>query len=114
MRVPSRTFHRGLRGRSMTGMEDELMMSAFVVIGLTVVATAVVGVGLPATQRLAVVLPLIAGAGAGVASLAIAFIVIPDSASPTTFAAGFLISSVLGAAVVGLTLRRLVERVRRA
>jgi len=93
-------------------MEDELMMSAFVVIGLAAVATAIVGVGLPPDQRLAVLLPLVAGAGAGVASFAIALIVIPDTASDTPYAAGFLVSSVIGAAVVGLTLRRLVDRVR--
>lgn len=91
-------------------MEDELMMSAFVVVGLTAVATAIVGVGLPPDQRLAVLLPLIGGAGAGVSSFAI--LVIPDTASDTPYAAGFLISSVVGATVVGLTLRRLVRGVR--
>jgi hypothetical protein len=92
-------------------MEDELMMSAFVVIGLTAVATAVVGVGLPAAQRLTVLLPLVAGAGAGVASFAAALIVIPETASDTPYAAGFLVSSVVGAIVVALTLRRLMRRV---
>lgn len=91
-------------------MEDDLMMSAFVVIGLTVAATAIVGVGLPSAQRLAVLLPLIGGAGAGISSLAIAIIVIPDTAADSTYAAGFLISSLVGATVVGLTLRRLVGR----
>ena len=61
-------------------MEDEFMMSAFVVIGLTIVATAIVGVGLPSDHRLAVLLPLIGGAGAGVSSFAIAILVIPDTA----------------------------------
>lgn len=95
-------------------MEDELMMVAFVVIGLTVVATAIVGVGLPSEQRLAVILPLIAGAGAGVASLAIAFFVISDTADDEAYAVGFLASAIVGAAVSGLTLRRLVGRVREA
>ena len=92
-------------------MEDEFMMSAFVVIGLTVVATAIVGVGLPSDQRLAVLLPLIAGAGAGISAFAIAILVIPDTASDTPYAAGFLVSAVIGATVVGLTLRRLVRGV---
>lgn len=91
-------------------MEDDLMMSAFVVIGLTVAATAIVGVGLPSAQRLAVLLPLIGGAGAGISSLAIAIIVIPDTAGDPTYAAGFLISSLVGATVVGFTLRRLIGR----
>ena len=90
------------------------MMLSFVVIGLTVLATAVVGTGLPASQRLTVLLPLVAGAGAGLASLAIAFVLIPDEAADTSYATGFLVSSVVGAAVVGLTLRRLVTRVRDA
>lgn len=85
-------------------------MSAFVVIGLTVVATAIVGVGLPSAQRLAVLLPLIGGAGAGIASFAAAIIAIPETASDTPYAAGFLVSSLIGAGVVGLTLRRLVLR----
>jgi hypothetical protein len=93
-------------------MEDELMMSALVVIGLTVVATAAVGVGLPSAHRLAVILPLIGGAGAGIASFAIAIIVVPDNAAGTTYAAGFLVSSVVGATAVGLTLHRLVRHVR--
>jgi len=93
-------------------MEDELMMSAFVLIGLAVVAAAIVGVGLPPDQRLAVLLPLIGGAGAGVSSFAMAILVIPDTASDTPYAAGFLVSSVIGATVVGLTLRRLVGRMR--
>ena len=96
----------------MPAMEDELMTSAFVVIGLTVVATAIVGIGLPSSQRLTVILPLVAGAGAGVASFAIAILVIPDTAEDTPYAAGFLVSSVVGAIVVGLTLRRLVGRAR--
>lgn len=86
------------------------MMTAFVVIGVTVVATMVVGIGLPSAQRLAVLLPLIAGAGAGVAAFATAILVIPETASDTPYAAGFLASSVIGAGVVGLTLRRLVAR----
>jgi hypothetical protein len=93
-------------------MADELMMLSFVVIGLTVLATAVVGTGLPATQRLTVLLPLVAGAGAGLASLAVAYVVIPEQAADTSYATGFLVSSVVGATVVGLTLRRLVNRVR--
>ena len=93
-------------------MEDELMMSAFVLIGLAVVAAAIVGVGLPPDQRLAVLLPLIGGAGAGVSSFAMAILVIPDTASDTPYAAGFLVSSVIGATVVWLTLRRLVGRMR--
>ncbi len=96
----------------MPAMEDELMTSAFVVIGLTVVATAIVGIGLPSAQRLTVILPLVAGAGAGVASFAIAILVIPDTAEDTPYAAGFLVSSIVGAIVVGLTLRRLVGHAR--
>lgn len=87
------------------------MMTSFVVIGLTVVVTAVVGVGLPSAQRLAVLLPLIGGAGAGIASFATAIIVIPETASDTPYAAGLLVSSVIGAVVVGMTLRRLTRRV---
>ena len=78
----------------------------------TVVATAIVGVGLPSDQRLAVLLPLVADAGAGVSSFAIAILVIPHTASDTPYAVGFLVSSVVGATVVGLTPRRLVGRVR--
>src|SRR3712207_1260879 len=95
-------------------MADELMMLSFVVIGLTVLATAVVGTGFPASQRLTVLLPLVAGSGAGLASLAIAFVVIPDEAADTSYASGFLVSAIVGAAVVGLTLRRLVARGREA
>jgi len=94
-------------------MEDELMMTSFVVIGLTVMATAIVGIGLPPSQRLTVILPLVGGAGAGVSSLAIAFVVIPDTARDTPYAVGFLVSSVVGAIVVALTLRRLVTQRQR-
>jgi hypothetical protein len=93
-------------------MEEDLVMSAFVVIGVTVLATAIVGIGLPSSQRLAVVLPLVAGAGAGLSSLALAIAFIPDTSSDTTHAAGFLVSALVGAAVVGLTLRRLLARMR--
>ena len=93
-------------------MEDELVMLAFVVIGLAVLAAATVGIGLPSSQRLTVILPLVAGAGAGVTSLALANLVISENAADTAHAAGFLLSSIVGATVVGLTLRLLARRVR--
>jgi hypothetical protein len=110
--VSSRPFRHGSGAAQDAGMEDELMMAALVVIGLAALGTSVVGIGLPSSQRLSVLLPLIGGAGAGVSSLAIAIVVIPDTAADATYAAGFLVSSLVGATVVGLTLRRLVGRVR--
>ena len=89
-------------------MEETLSMLALVVIGVSGLVTAVVGLRLPAPQRLSALLALVAGAGAGLASLAISMIAIPDTADDTAFAWGFLGSSILGALVVGVMLVRIV------
>ena len=89
-------------------MEEILSMSALVVIGVSGLVTAVVGLQLPTPQRLSALLALVAGAGAGLAALAVSMIAIPDTADDTAFAWGFLGSSILGALVVGLMLVRIV------
>jgi hypothetical protein len=94
------------------GMEEALSMLSLIVIGVSTLATAVVALQLPASQRLTVVLALVAGAGAGLASLGIVMVVLPDTADDTTFAWGFLASSIVGAVAVGLMLARMVRSER--
>jgi hypothetical protein len=94
------------------GMEETLSMLSLIVIGVSTLATAVVALQLPASQRLTVVLALVAGAGAGLASLGIVMVALPDTAEDTTFAWGFLASSVVGAIAVGLMLARMVRSER--
>jgi hypothetical protein len=89
-----------------------LWMAALVVIGATAVWTAVAGIDLPAGERLTVLLPLVAGAGAGLAALAIVMVATPDDASDAAYAGGFLGASVVGSVVVALVLRRLLARSR--
>ena len=91
-------------------MEELVWMSAFVVIGATAVWTAASGIDLPAGERLTALLPLVAGAGAGLAGLAVAMIAIPDDASDVTYAAGFLAASIVGSGVTAIVLRRLLSR----
>ena len=91
-------------------MSELLMMSALIVIGATAVWTAGAGVNLPGGERLTVLLPLVAGAGAGLAALAIAMVVIPDDATDTAYAGGFLAASIVGSVVVAILLRRLLAR----
>jgi hypothetical protein len=91
-------------------MSELLGMAGLVVIGATAVWTASTGIDLPAGERLTVLLPLVAGAGAGLSALGVAMVAIPDDASDTAYAASFLGASIVGSIVVAVILRRLLAR----
>jgi len=69
------------------------MTSSLALIGLAMLAAGVVGVLMPQGERLAAVLPLIAGAGVGILTLAL---VANDLQDPADGEGMFLLGSVLG------------------
>jgi hypothetical protein len=69
------------------------MTASFALIGIAVVAAGVVGVLMPEGERLAAVLPLVAGAGVGILTLALGA---SDLQDPADGEAVFLQGSVLG------------------
>jgi hypothetical protein len=79
------------------------MTFSVALIGLAGVATAVSGVLLPGGRRLEVLLALVAGAGGGIAALAVGSSFVSESgqeASETLF----LVATLLGASIVGVLL----------
>jgi hypothetical protein len=72
---------------------DTSVMWGFILIGAGGVVAGLVGIALPAKERLAAVLALVIGAGVGIAALAIGThsVTTPDDASTA-----FLVASALG------------------
>ena len=89
------------------------MTVSMAVIGLAWVATAVVGVLLPGGRRLEAFLALLAGAGTGVASLAVGAFILQLPAEGSSDAL-FLVSTLLGALTVTLLLIALWNREARS
>jgi hypothetical protein len=88
-------------------MDESLKVTiAFTLIGAAGIAAGILGMRLPAGDRIAAGLALVVGAGAGVMALAIGTQLSSDSPTPDGMATVFLIASVLGfvATVVGLAL----------
>ena len=63
-------FHRCVRPCTLGAVDQNLFLWSVVLIGLAGIATGVVGVVLPAGQRIEVLLALVAGAGSGLVVLA--------------------------------------------
>ena len=79
------------------------MTFSVALIGLAGVATAVLGVLLPGGRRLEVLLALVAGAGGGIAALAVGSSFVSES-DPDAFETLFLVATLLGASIVGVLL----------
>jgi nitrate reductase gamma subunit len=76
------------------------MTAALALIGIAVLAAGAVGVLMPEGERLAAVLPLVAGAGVGILTLALGA---SDLQDPADGDAVFLLGSVLGfATAIGM------------
>jgi len=86
---------------------DTQMTTAFVLIGLAAAGAGVVGILLPAGERIAAALPLVVGAGVGVVTLAIGT---NGAESPETFEDVFLTGSALGFTATAATLALLWRR----
>jgi hypothetical protein len=95
-------------------MSVEMNMTlSLVLVGTAAVAAGAVGIRLPAGDRIAAGLPLVIGAGVGVAAAAIGSQIVSDT--PEGYSSVFLVASVLGfvATLVGLVvLWRRTERER--
>jgi hypothetical protein len=89
---------------------DTTMMLAFVLIGLAAVGSGVLGVLLPAGDRIAAALPLVVGAGVGVITLAIGTQMVDES--PSAYENVFLTGSALGFAATCSSLGLLWRRTR--
>jgi hypothetical protein len=76
------------------------VMWGFILIGVGAVAAGLLGLALPARERLAAAFPLVLGAGVGVVALAIGTY---NSTSTTDAETSFLIASALGCAAVLLS-----------
>jgi hypothetical protein len=76
------------------------VMWGFILIGAGAVAAGLLGLALPARERLAAAFPLVIGAGIGVAALAVGT---HRAASPDDAETAFLIASALGFASVILS-----------
>ena len=72
-------------------------MWGFILIGVGAVAAGLLGLALPARERLAAAFPLVIGAGVGVVALAIGTY---NTTSPNDAENAFLIASALGCACV--------------
>jgi hypothetical protein len=85
---------------------------ALLLIGLGGVAAGVTGLALPRRDRLAAALPLVAGAGVGLATLGAGWALLPLDASPRAGARLFLLASALGLVTVVAGLAVLWRRAR--
>ena len=92
-------------------MEQTYISWAMVLIGLGTASAGGVGLFLPAGQRLAVALPLVLGAGLGIASLFLLQLA-GRFGDPESVARAFLIASGVGLAAVVGGLAVLVGRAR--
>jgi hypothetical protein len=89
---------------------DTTVMWGFIFIGAGAIIAGVLGLALPASERLAAVLALVIGAGVGVAALAIGT---HSTTNPDDAADAFLIASALGLASVIVSSLILWERLVR-
>jgi hypothetical protein len=80
---------------------DATVMWGFVLIGAGALVSGIVGLALPAGERLGAILPLVIGAGMGVAALAIGSHDAGDSATRQENA--FLVASALGFCAVAVS-----------
>jgi hypothetical protein len=80
---------------------DTTVMWGLILIGAGAVVAGIVGLALPAGERIAAVLTLVIGAGVGVAALAIGSTNAGDSADQQENA--FLVASALGFVAVGVS-----------
>jgi len=92
-------------------MEQDYVSWAMVLIGLGGAAAGGVGLFLPAGHRLAVALPLVLGAGVGIATLFLLQLA-GSFGDPEAVAVAFLIASALGLVAVIGGLALLVARTR--